>query len=59
MKYPNDSVKYGAEDKEEEIQIGLPTDVRHVAHIGWDGPSLESPSWVLVFLISIRINCNL
>ncbi|KAL8092985.1 hypothetical protein AgCh_035024 [Apium graveolens] len=34
------------EDKEEEIQIGLPTDVKHVAHIGWDGPSLESPSWM-------------
>lgn len=34
------------EEKEPEMQIGLPTDVKHVAHIGWDGPSLESPSWV-------------
>ncbi|KAK1355789.1 CRIB domain-containing protein [Heracleum sosnowskyi] len=34
------------DDKEEEMQIGLPTDVKHVAHIGWDGPSVESPSWL-------------
>lgn len=32
--------------KEEEIQIGLPTDVKHVAHIGLDGPSGSAPSWV-------------
>ncbi|KAL6871464.1 hypothetical protein ACP4OV_014293 [Aristida adscensionis] len=25
--------------KEPEMQIGFPTDVKHVAHIGWDGPS--------------------
>ncbi|CAN6203737.1 unnamed protein product [Urochloa humidicola] len=24
--------------KEPEMQIGFPTDVKHVAHIGWDGP---------------------
>ena len=35
------------EVKEQEIQIGLPTDVKHVAHIGWDGrSSVESPSWM-------------
>ncbi|GLT41279.1 hypothetical protein SLA2020_153540 [Shorea laevis] len=29
------------------MQIGLPTDVKHVAHIGWDGPSVNStPSWM-------------
>ena len=29
------------------MQIGFPTDVKHVAHIGWDGPSVNSaPSWV-------------
>ncbi|EPS72716.1 hypothetical protein M569_02043, partial [Genlisea aurea] len=37
------------EEKEEEMQIGLPTDVKHVAHIGMDGPSLESPSWLKEF----------
>uniref|UniRef100_A0A7N0ZWJ5 CRIB domain-containing protein n=1 Tax=Kalanchoe fedtschenkoi TaxID=63787 RepID=A0A7N0ZWJ5_KALFE len=37
------------EDKEPEMQIGLPTDVKHVAHIGWDGPSVNSPSWMTNF----------
>lgn len=33
------------EDMEEEeiaIEIGLPTDVKHVTHIGWDGCSANS-----------------
>ncbi|KAI3449799.1 hypothetical protein Pfo_006464 [Paulownia fortunei] len=33
------------EDREQEMQIGFPTDVKHVAHIGMDGPSVDSPSW--------------
>ncbi|WOG83224.1 hypothetical protein DCAR_0102399 [Daucus carota subsp. sativus] len=33
------------EEEEEEIQIGAPTDVKHVAHIGNDGPSTNKPSW--------------
>ncbi|RYR02971.1 hypothetical protein Ahy_B06g081805 [Arachis hypogaea] len=43
-------------DKEQEIEIGHPTDVKHVAHIGWQGPSAENnPSWVLpYFLYSIK-----
>jgi len=39
------------------MQIGFPTDVKHVAHIGWDGPGSNNnnnnnnnaggaPSWV-------------
>ncbi|KAL5215746.1 hypothetical protein ABZP36_007147 [Zizania latifolia] len=33
--------------KEHEIEIGNPTDVKHVAHIGWDNPSwIASPSWM-------------
>ena len=32
--------------KEREMEIGYPTDVKHVAHIGWDGPSDTAPSWV-------------
>ncbi|XP_058094642.1 CRIB domain-containing protein RIC10 [Magnolia sinica] len=32
--------------KEPEMQIGFPTDVKHVAHIGWDGPSTNAPSWM-------------
>lgn len=38
------------EDKEKDMQIGFPTDVKHVAHIGWDGPSIDNPSWVNNFL---------
>ncbi|RWR88375.1 CRIB domain-containing protein RIC10-like protein isoform X2 [Cinnamomum micranthum f. kanehirae] len=31
-----------------EMEIGYPTDVRHVAHIGWDGSgtSVNAPSWM-------------
>lgn len=28
------------------MEIGYPTDVKHVAHIGWDGPSGSAPSWM-------------
>lgn len=38
---------HSADEKEEEIQIGFPTDVKHVAHIGSDDPSANAPSWVL------------
>ncbi|XVF66455.1 hypothetical protein PTKIN_Ptkin10aG0037200 [Pterospermum kingtungense] len=31
------------------MQIGLPTDVKHVAHIGMDGPSANKPSWMNEF----------
>ncbi|OIV90533.1 hypothetical protein TanjilG_32410 [Lupinus angustifolius] len=41
-------------EKEEEIQIGNPTDVKHVAHIGWDGPSVNTPSWMNEFKSSPR-----
>ncbi|KAL5792714.1 hypothetical protein ACOSP7_001308 [Xanthoceras sorbifolium] len=36
-------------EKEADMQIGFPTDVKHVAHIGWDGPSVNSPSWMNEF----------
>ncbi|KAL4596532.1 hypothetical protein ACB092_12G170000 [Castanea dentata] len=36
-------------EKEPEMEIGFPTDVKHVAHIGWDGPSVHSPSWMNEF----------
>ncbi|XP_021766931.1 CRIB domain-containing protein RIC10-like isoform X2 [Chenopodium quinoa] len=35
--------------KEREMEIGLPTDVKHVAHIGWDGPEGTTPSWMSEF----------
>lgn len=34
------------DQKEPELQIGFPTDVKHVAHIGWDGPNVEDPGWM-------------
>ncbi|MED6206835.1 hypothetical protein PIB30_030395 [Stylosanthes scabra] len=37
-------------EKEKEIEIGYPTDVKHVAHIGWQGHSAENnPSWMNEF----------
>ncbi|KAG6383007.1 hypothetical protein SASPL_157265 [Salvia splendens] len=35
--------------KEREIEIGYPTDVKHVAHIGWEGASGTAPSWMSEF----------
>lgn len=29
-----------------ELDIGYPTDVKHVAHIGWDVPSINGPGWM-------------
>lgn len=37
------------DNKNQEIQIGAPTDVKHLAHIGCDGPAEESPSWMREF----------
>ncbi|KAI4365060.1 hypothetical protein MLD38_021080 [Melastoma candidum] len=36
-------------EDEEEMEIGLPTDVKHVAHIGGDGPSGCGPAWMKDF----------
>ncbi|XP_062217853.1 CRIB domain-containing protein RIC7-like [Phragmites australis] len=38
-----------ADAKEPEMQIGNPTDVKHVAHIGWDNASVTAPSWMNEF----------
>ncbi|CAL0314572.1 unnamed protein product [Lupinus luteus] len=35
--------------KERDMEIGYPTDVKHVAHIGWDAPSGSGPSWMNEF----------
>ncbi|CAD5316030.1 unnamed protein product [Arabidopsis thaliana] len=36
-------------EEEEEMEIGYPTDVRHVSHIGWDSSSSSAPSWLHEF----------
>ncbi|XP_072989327.1 uncharacterized protein [Typha latifolia] len=35
--------------KEHEMEIGYPTDVRHVAHVGWGSSSDNAPSWMSEF----------
>jgi len=50
------------EEKDKDMQIGFPTDVKHVAHIGSDGPATNVPSWVrfvhlyVFFRLYIRIS---
>ncbi|GAB2298837.1 hypothetical protein Dimus_032914 [Dionaea muscipula] len=34
------------------MEIGYPTDVKHVAHIGWDAPDGSAPSWMSEFKTS-------
>lgn len=36
--------------KDRDMEIGYPTDVKHVAHIGLDNssPSASAPSWVCI-----------
>ncbi|KAK4791823.1 hypothetical protein SAY86_032236 [Trapa natans] len=46
-------------EKRQEIQIGNPTDVKHVAHIGWDGPSTNSaPAWMTEFKSSTGVGVS-
>ncbi|KAI3841747.1 hypothetical protein MKW92_031597 [Papaver armeniacum] len=35
---------YKDEEEDVEMEIGLPTDVKHVAHIGWDGSTTTTKS---------------
>ncbi|XP_051128497.1 CRIB domain-containing protein RIC10-like [Andrographis paniculata] len=35
--------------KDREIEIGYPTDVKHLTHIGWDGSAGGAPSWMSQF----------
>ncbi|XP_059661854.1 CRIB domain-containing protein RIC10-like [Cornus florida] len=35
--------------KDREMEIGQPTDVKHVAHIGFDGPTGSAPTWMNEF----------
>uniref|UniRef100_A0A7N0TP71 CRIB domain-containing protein n=1 Tax=Kalanchoe fedtschenkoi TaxID=63787 RepID=A0A7N0TP71_KALFE len=42
--------------KERELEIGYPTDVKHVAHIGWDGASGTAPTWMHEFKSSAEFS---
>ncbi|XP_078428631.1 CRIB domain-containing protein RIC10-like isoform X2 [Wolffia australiana] len=35
--------------KEHEMEIGFPTNVRHVSHIGWSSSPANAPSWMSEF----------
>ncbi|KAJ4982272.1 hypothetical protein NE237_033109 [Protea cynaroides] len=35
--------------EQREMEIGYPTDVKHVAHIGWDDQSANPPGWMNEF----------
>ncbi|KAG8483237.1 hypothetical protein CXB51_022182 [Gossypium anomalum] len=45
-------------DKKPEMQIGPPTDVKHVAHIGMDGPSATKPSWMNEFTSAPKFSAD-
>ncbi|XP_042497204.1 CRIB domain-containing protein RIC10-like [Macadamia integrifolia] len=38
--------------EQREMEIGYPTDVKHVAHIGWDNQSANAPTWMNEFKCS-------
>ncbi|KAJ0265804.1 CRIB domain-containing protein RIC9 [Hirschfeldia incana] len=44
-----------SDEKDEEMNIGYPTDVRHVSHIGWDSSSSSAPSWLREFKTSNNV----
>ncbi|CAF2040163.1 unnamed protein product [Brassica rapa] len=44
-----------SDEKDEEMDIGYPTDVRHVSHIGWDSSSSSAPSWLREFKTSNNV----
>lgn len=49
LDFKNHAKEVKEEDAQEDaggMQIGFPTDVKHVAHIGMDGPTVTPPTWV-------------
>ncbi|KAF3965850.1 hypothetical protein CMV_009998 [Castanea mollissima] len=45
--------------KEREMEIGYPTDVKHVAHIGLDAASGSAPSWMNDFKTTSEFSTSL
>ncbi|KAL8139158.1 hypothetical protein V2J09_005159 [Rumex salicifolius] len=39
----------GDQECKDEFKIGFPTDVKHVAHIGCNGPAAIAPTWMKEF----------
>ncbi|XP_039048762.1 CRIB domain-containing protein RIC5-like, partial [Hibiscus syriacus] len=46
------------DDKEPEMQIGHPTDVKHVAHIGMDCPTVAKPSWFYISYLNVNLGAG-
>ncbi|ESQ38108.1 hypothetical protein EUTSA_v10029507mg [Eutrema salsugineum] len=46
---------FGVEKESDEIEIGYPTDVKHVAHIGWEGSSGSAPGWMTEFKVGAEV----
>ncbi|KAL1221763.1 CRIB domain-containing protein RIC10 [Cardamine amara subsp. amara] len=46
---------FAVEKEREEIEIGFPTDVKHVAHIGWEGSSGSAPGWMSEFKVGAEV----
>ncbi|CAH8361649.1 unnamed protein product [Eruca vesicaria subsp. sativa] len=42
---------FAMEKEREEIEIGYPTDVKHLAHIGLEGSSSTGPGWMSEFMV--------
>ncbi|XP_056863423.1 CRIB domain-containing protein RIC10-like isoform X1 [Raphanus sativus] len=42
---------FAMEKERDEIKIGYPTDVKHMAHIGLEGSSSSGPGWMSEFKI--------
>ncbi|CAH2071656.1 unnamed protein product [Thlaspi arvense] len=46
---------FAVEKESDEIEIGFPTDVKHVAHIGWEGSSGSAPGWMSEFKVGADV----
>ncbi|XP_010455805.1 PREDICTED: CRIB domain-containing protein RIC10-like [Camelina sativa] len=46
---------FAVEKERDEIEIGFPTDVKHVAHIGWEGSSGSAPGWMSEFKVGAEV----
>ncbi|KAL0737945.1 hypothetical protein Bca4012_014155 [Brassica carinata] len=41
-------------EKEIDMEIGYPTEVKHVAHVGWEGSSGSAPAWMSEFKAAVE-----
>ncbi|CAH8388475.1 unnamed protein product [Eruca vesicaria subsp. sativa] len=41
-------------EKERDMEIGYPTEVKHVAHVGWEGSSGSAPAWMSEFKAAVE-----